>query len=177
MINNKIITNSSKGFTLLELIIVFTVIAILSSIGIASFVGYSRSQTVQTAAYDLQNTLSLAKSKAMSQVKPTVCASTAALLGYRVDLDTGNGTYKILVICSDGQFNPLSGNNETTLPTAVSFDTNKTDTFSVFFPVITSGVIGSGEIVLKGFSDEKYSRWLCITANGVVKVSAVAHCL
>jgi prepilin-type N-terminal cleavage/methylation domain-containing protein len=58
-----------KGFTLIELIVVFTVLAILSTIGTISLVSYSRAQTLNQATNDLVQTLDTAKSLSGSQLK------------------------------------------------------------------------------------------------------------
>ena len=141
----------SFGFTLLELIIVFTVIAILSTIGIASFVNYSRAQSLQTAAVKLASTLNLAKSSANSQVKPSQCSGT--LSGYQVDILTTT-TYSLSVFCPEVHLIQT-----TTLPDNGNIKFNlvlgQTTTTSIFFPVITSGVQGGGNIVLTAYGQAK----------------------
>jgi len=61
--------HSSKGFTLIELIVAFSIISIISVVGFASFVTYSRTQAIDNEANQLVSTLNLAKAKAQSQVK------------------------------------------------------------------------------------------------------------
>ena len=73
LISKGLPTFSEKGFTLLELIVVFSIIAILSTIGLASFVNYSKAQILQGSANDIISTLNTAKSKAASQIKPNTC--------------------------------------------------------------------------------------------------------
>ncbi len=159
------ILETSYGFTLLELIVVFSVIAILSTIGIASFVAYSRSQSVQTAASNFALTLESAKSRASSQVKLDACSG--ALNGYQVDISTSNPTknaYSLNVLCPDVHLiQPI------TLPDNgnIKFDLGQTTTTSILFPVLTGAVGGSGTIVLTGYGQ---SRWVCVDAKGIVKV-------
>lgn len=141
----------SSGFTLLELIIVFTVIATLSTIGIASFVDYSKSQSLQSATLNLASTLNLAKSNASSQIKPSQCSG--ALSGYQVDV-LSNTTYSLSVICPETHLIqttmlPNNGNIRFNL------DSGQTTTTSVFFPIITSGVQGAGNIVLTAYGKTK----------------------
>ena len=62
------VLKKSEGFTLLELIVVFSIIAILSTIGVASYTSYARQQLLQGAVNDLSAVLNTAKSKASSQV-------------------------------------------------------------------------------------------------------------
>src|SRR3989344_5954196 len=94
-------TSSSKskdgaGFTLIELIVVFSIFSILSALGLASFVTYSRAQAVTTERNNLIQTLNVAKSRAQSQVKPSTCTT---LVGYSVVLDTANERYTLNALC------------------------------------------------------------------------------
>jgi len=141
----------SSGFTLIELIIVFTAIAILSTIGIASFVDYSRFQSLQSATENLVSTLNLAKASASSQIKPSQCSG--ALSGYQVDILL-NITYSLSVICPETHLIqttmlPDNGNIKFNL------DLGQTTTTSVFFPIIKGGIQGAGDIVLTAYGQTK----------------------
>ena len=163
-----------KGFTLIELIVVFSVIAIISTIGVAAFVGYSKTQTLNQAAYDLSTTLNTAKSKASSQVKPSVsqCNGSNVLNGYSVTLNliANPNSYSLVVVCSGGPstisttplppgtaFNNGSGTPPTTIPGSPP---------TVFFPIFTSAVTGTGNIVISGFSQTKT---ISINSSGVIQ--------
>lgn len=159
-----------SGFTLIEIIVVFAIIAILSVIGVASFVNYSRVQTVEAAAGELSSFLVVAKSRAISQVKPTAqipqCDNTAILNGYRVAvcptstsdiLCSGAGTYVLGVRCSNVDYKLQTG----TLPKNVTYIPSPTST-SFFYPVISSGVVGSGTISIGGYGFTK-----TITVNNI----------
>ncbi len=145
-----------SGFTIIELIVVFSIIAILSVIGVAAFVNYSRIQTLESAASDLSSTLLVAKSRAISQVKPSSqipqCNDTAILNGYRVILCspssfdvlcTANNSYVLAVRCSKADYKMKSS----ALPKNVIFSPSPTSS-SFYFPVISSGVQGAGTISL-----------------------------
>lgn len=136
------------GFTLLELVVVFSIIAILSTVGIASYVNYSKSQTLQQAYYNFFNTLTIARANAASQVKPTQCVSSSSLDGYRVIVNIVAKTYTLNAVCSSINF-PIS---TTSLPSGVVFnsatDTPPTTTTDIFFSVLTSGVAKPGDVVL-----------------------------
>ena len=161
----------SKGFTLIELIVVFSIIAIISTIGVAAFVGYSRTQTLNQAAFDLSTTLNTAKAKASSQIKPSVsqCSGANVLNGYSVTLDTVSNpnTYSINVVCSGGTVvltNPDGTPQTTSLPKSITFAAGSIT--NVFFPIFTSAVTGTGNIVLSGFSQTKT---LTINSSGVIQ--------
>ncbi|KKP80461.1 MAG: hypothetical protein UR81_C0027G0009, partial [Candidatus Levybacteria bacterium GW2011_GWB1_35_5] len=57
-----------KGFTLIELIIVFTVLAILAVGGIAAFVAYSQTQALANDRENIISILNLAKANTTSQL-------------------------------------------------------------------------------------------------------------
>ena len=73
-----------KGFTLIELMVVFSILAVLSTIGVAAFVSFSRTQTLNAAASDIKSMLNLAKSRAYSQVKPSVTPCNTSQLDGRI---------------------------------------------------------------------------------------------
>ena len=155
LFNNKL---SQNGFTLLELIVVFTVIAILSTVGLASFVNYSRAQVLQQAYSDLLNTLNTAKSNAFSQVKPPQCASYT-LEGYSVSINTSTWkSYSLNAICSGNKFvvsttnlkDVTINNSAASPPTTIPGNPP-----TVFFSLLTGGVIGAGNIVLSGNGNTK----------------------
>jgi len=158
--NSTIQQFNDRGFTLLELIIVFTVIAILSTVGIASFVSYSRSQSLQSAASDLALTLDSAKSRANSQVKPSGCSG--ALKGYKIDIYSET-TYSLSVVCP-GVDSPIQ---TTILPDKGNIKFTVGVGTSIFFPVITGTAQGAGQIVLTGYNQ---SRWVCVNPGGIVKI-------
>lgn len=152
---------NSRGFTLLEIVIVFAVIAILSAIGIAAFVSYSRVQSLQTSASTLSSTLSLARSRAISQAKPTDCGSQI-LNGYKVVLNTAANSYELDAICSN--FSYVIQTQK--LPVNITFDAVKTTSTSFYFPVIVNGVIGSGTIYLNGYGN---SKTIVVDSTGDIK--------
>lgn len=96
------------GFTIIELIVAFSILAVISTIGIVAFVNYSQIQALNGGAYDVTTILQTAKSRAQSQVKPsTGFCSTQPLYGYQVVLCPGgcnvDHNYRLNILCgSDG---------------------------------------------------------------------------
>ncbi len=87
----------NRGFTLIEILVVFTVTSILASVGFASFVSYSRNQQVTQAANDMKLLINQARFNAISTVKVnrdsqdnTISCGNETLLGYSVTAVNGN---------------------------------------------------------------------------------------
>lgn len=129
-----------KGFTLIELIVAVTIMAMLSTFGIASFINYSRSQALNSATQDFVTALQSAKAATLSQVKPTSCATTGVFEGYQVTLSTSGGTssYTSGPVC--GGIYDTTSSKTTTLPANgnVSFS-NITSLVITFKPI--TGVV------------------------------------
>jgi type II secretory pathway pseudopilin PulG len=151
----------SSGFTLLELVVVFSVIIILSTIGIAAFSTYAKIQSVQQSALQLYSTLGLAKSRASSQVKPAQCTGQT-LNGYKVIVTTSTNSYELDVVCSGFSYKIIGY----VLSPGITFDLTRTTSTSFYFPIISSGVQGAGTLVLTGYSQSK-----TITVNSVGNVA------
>jgi len=60
-------SHAAAGFTLPELLIVLTVLAILMAAGLPSFGEFVRNQRLKTASFDLFSTLVLARSEAINR--------------------------------------------------------------------------------------------------------------
>ena len=166
---------SKKGFTLIELVVVFTVIAILSTIGTVSLVAYSRTQALNQVTSDLLQTLNTAKSLSASQLKSLnrngktlLCLDSQTLGGYGVQINTSdqnNEYYALYIKCvgGNGVGTPELGDPawQMPLPKNITFDQAQSDyTTDVFFPVLSGGIItkGSGNadtIAIKSYGQIK----------------------
>lgn len=144
---------SGAGFTLIELLVVVSLMGVMIFVTLVSYTNYTTRQTLKTGADELRETLNLAKSRALSQVKPEVCDDTDALEGYRVQICNVHGTscesasdYELQVVCGGRPYlvEPKR------LPQNVSFD-ERTERTSFFFPVLSQGVEAPGVVVLSGF--------------------------
>lgn len=138
-----------EGFTLIELMVVLSVTAILSTLGIAGFTTYSQIQALQSATNDVATILSLAKSRAQSQVKPSaLCDSFNTLDGYRVEISEPK-SYTLYLRCSgidkeiSEEAKVLAGN--------INFGSS----VSFFFPIQTGGVQTAGQVVISGYGRSK----------------------
>lgn len=132
------------GFTLIEIMVVFAIMGILSVISIAGFTVFNETQTLQTASSDVVSLLNLAKSRALSQVTAS-CPDT--LRGYEVKFSLPS-TYELWVKCD---VSPIFIESKK-LPKNIEFTSGTTSLF--FFPVITGG--GTvGQIILEGYGRSK----------------------
>jgi prepilin-type N-terminal cleavage/methylation domain-containing protein len=114
------------GFTLVELLIVVSVIAIMSSLGIAAYVNFNRTQIIVQTTDKIISDLRLAQSLASNNQRPTrpddptdkqgFCGS-AALSGYSFRI-TGDHSYGLFAVCSS---TPLSEMNihSVTVPSVI----------------------------------------------------------
>lgn len=150
------IGNSEGGFTLIELIVVITVIGILSTVGVASFVEYSRSQTIRTAVAEYITILNTAKSRTFSQVKGSNC-QTKVINGYSVTV-TSATSYRFDEVCGGSSFLIESK----TLPSTLTFSEPYP---SFLFRVLTGGVTGHGTATINGYGR---SEVITVTAAGGV---------
>ncbi len=179
-----------EGFTLIELIIVFTIFTLLSGVGIASFVTYSRSQAVTNSTQELKTTLYTARSRSLSQLKDINCGNNPSLqlLGYEVVLCTVPGhahpagvacnnssnAYELQIICgkSDGS-GQTSGTvlEKKFIDNNITFDSTSTVTY-FFFSTITAAVTtdapggASPQVVVNGYSLKKS---VSVSQTGVVQ--------
>jgi prepilin-type N-terminal cleavage/methylation domain-containing protein len=89
-----------SAFTLVELMIVLSVTATLSAIGIAGYIDFNRSQLVSQTAKKIVQDLRLAQSLALNIQKPDVCGK---LESYTFSLSAG--TYSISADCFTPAYN------------------------------------------------------------------------
>lgn len=89
------------GFTLVELIVVFSITTVLASIGFASFVTYSRQQTLNTAVADAKLLLQTARSETLAQVNaPSYCYGGGQ--GCQCQANQPFGGYEVNFCCASG---------------------------------------------------------------------------
>jgi prepilin-type N-terminal cleavage/methylation domain-containing protein len=192
MINTKLphLTNR-YGFTLIELVVAFSIMAVLSTIGVAAFLNYTRGQSLQQATNDLVSTLNTAKADAVSQIKPNdpnclpLTQQEKVLSGYKVILSkaTTPNSYTLYAVC-DGVNVPVPPATATIptvkLPNGVSFDSSTfvspATTMTITFFVLTGGVASNGvidatgntTIVLDGYTGTT-PKTITVTSGGLIE--------
>lgn len=106
-----------KGYTLIEILAVLSILGILFSVGYVSFRDFSRRQVVTSQTRSLKSNLRLAQEQALSGKKPEGC--TGSLITY--DFTIVNTTsYKSEAVCTGGKVLvkevTLPGNITITIP-------------------------------------------------------------
>lgn len=163
-----------SGFTFIELLVVVGTIGLLSTLGIASFVSYSRTQAINSAAFDVVTTFNLAKSRSRTQVKPlTGNCSNLVLEGYLVRI-VNNVTYQMEVTCEGSSYVVSDGTKQ--LPNA---QTGQPITFSAasigktfLFKVLSGSVQLAGgaandTVVMNGYG---ITKTITVYANGKIGI-------
>lgn len=129
--------------------IVFSIIIILSSIGLAGFSSYSKQQTLQASAFDVVTMLNVAKTRALSQVKPVSCTDTMTLDGYEMTFNTASGEYDMEVLCGDSAYVLV----RKTLPNGISFGSGTSS--DITFHVLGSETASGGTVQVTGYGTTK----------------------
>lgn len=160
-----------NGFTLIEILVVFSVIAILSGIGVASFASYSRSQQLAQSGNNIKLLVSQARFSALSGVKTnqdqsgnTITCGNESLVGYAVTV-IGNNQLELSMECA----NTSSQTFKTlTIPTGYTFDNSTTCTQIKFDSLSATAGGVPCTIVLGGYGRSK-TITIDIAGNAVVQ--------
>ncbi len=183
-----------RGFTLIELLIVIVIIGLVFGIAVPAFQNYRSSQTFDQAAMDVEETLSVARNYAASNVDPTNPAAqrelnsagclsqTADFVGYGVSIPASNGssgntTYSLDIVftCPNGggsyQYYPVDNIKWVkSLPSGqnISFTTGSSS--HIFFPFLNKTPL-SGTITLQNNQTPPLTKTISVSAAGVISMN------
>lgn len=172
-------TSPVSGFTLVELLIVFTILGTLGVVSIASFSSYNTSQQLNSAALDLKNTLEYAKSQAVSQV--FTCPANNQLMGYRFNACCTGATcptcsstgydYEVDEVCSNGAVTTTPVVTTKKLPKGISFVVGGSGgpyTYSFTFNPL-SGNVTSGAGTFQIQQGTSATKSISVSGSGVIE--------
>ncbi len=114
--------HQTKGFTLLEIMMVITVIGILSMVAIPSIDEYIKNQRIKAQMYDFLNALNIARSEAVKRkTTTTLCNSTNLTSCAGLSTNWTNGYIVFEDVDGDGLFDAGS---DTTINTNAALTGN-----------------------------------------------------
>jgi type II secretory pathway pseudopilin PulG len=151
---------TALGYTLIELLIVITLIVLLFTLGMAQYNQFNRRQILTKARDELVSNLRLVQSKSLAGEKPDACGDEA-LTGHKLKF-IDNQKYEIVAVCGD----EIDIKTGLSLPGEIIKESGPSE---VFFKGLSQGtgiVVGQGEIVLAGFNETKT---VTITSAGEIK--------
>ena len=150
MLKSKVKSQKSKfrGFTLVELLVVITLLSTMGLSSIFVFSSYSKSQAIKTGTADFLDLVNKARARAISQVKPSDCG-VRSLEGYEIWVPVP-GTYSRLSVRCGGIYYILERRN---LPPNVTFATGTTST--TFFNIATGNIAAARTYIITGSGNTK----------------------
>lgn len=164
----------TKGFTLIELVIVTSIIMLLTGGAVSNYQGFNDKQKVTQALSDLTSNLRLTQTKAINGVKPNLtdpfcqdplnnCTCTS-LVGYTVTFTGSN--YSIQALCNNtGSDIPVGPITSVKLSDGVTFPTLPSPNPIILYG-LTRGASTSQTITLSGIFGTSES--FTIASNGLV---------
>jgi prepilin-type N-terminal cleavage/methylation domain-containing protein len=164
------------GYTLIEILIAITIIALLFLTGFASYREYSRRQELVSAVRSIRGDLRQAQEMAIASKKPSACAAADALDGYRFVV-IPPGSYQILWLCGGST---TGVEKSVALPSGITISglsPNLTPSNTILFKTLGQGTNiptgdppGSGSTIITVIqSDLGQSADITITTGGEIK--------
>lgn len=150
--------HKNSGFTLVEILLAFTLLIVASTVGIIGYTQFNNSQKFNNAVADVAMMLEKAKSRAQNQVKPSSCTGT--LSNYVVNFS--GDVYTLIVNCPS----PITLESKQ-LPTGITFSSAANFTFSIMDGAVTftSGVTS---VTL---TDSSRSKTIEVSPVGIITVN------
>lgn len=88
-----------QGFSLIELLVVFAIIALILGVAVPGFTNYNRSQVLKTAAFDLKSILREAQNASLQGKKEGPCTASDTLIGHFITFNDGAISYDYGISC------------------------------------------------------------------------------
>jgi prepilin-type N-terminal cleavage/methylation domain-containing protein len=152
------IKNFQYGYTLIEILVVLTIIGILFSVGYANFRGFSQRQVVIDTAKEIQGDIRLTQQMALSGQLPDdlKCTTPNTLNGYNFNV-LSTSEYQIQANCTGG----IVISKDVNLPSGILLSTPSPN------PVIFN-ILGNGTSITSG-----QNATIVITQTGTTNKSTI----
>jgi len=152
--------SSVSGFTLVELLVVASLMAVFFSIGVARYNDFNRRQVIEQAGLELKNNLRLAQNKAsIGEKDSTVCTDAMLLYGWYVSFDSGS--YRIYGNCAGTEYSSTTINLNSR-----GISVSNPPATPIRFQPINRGVEGATTITIYGSGGR---RSVTVTTAGEIK--------
>ncbi len=160
----------NKGFTLLEILIVMSVILLISIGSYVGFIQFSRQQSLTSAWDSLRNNLNEARSNSMSQAILTDACNQASqtLVGHQVRFYAPAGAphyYSLEEVCSSGSVTTALVRT-VYLPSGVVFTSIPAPSSPLRFLIITGAVSNPTTVTI---SNGKNAVNISVDSVGVIR--------
>lgn len=153
-----------KAFTLIEIMVVISLILLVSLIGLINYSSINKKQSVIQQAKNIASLIQLTQNNAYSQKKPSEDCSP--LSAYIFTFIRSNKTYKIEAKCGGMDYKTGSGAVNPSIPV----DKN----FTIAFYIQTKAVVFDGVPTTPGIKitigDPPYQNFLIVCKGGVIRV-------
>lgn len=156
--------NSDTGFTLVELLVVASLVGILFSVGIAKYSEFNRRQAIEQSGLDIKNNLRLAQNKAFTGEKDSACTDARLLDGWYMGFTSS--TYQIYGCCGGCAAPGLQFSLSTIDLSGKNITITAYPSFPIRFRPLGQGVENSGTITISGSGG---SRSIIVTASGEIQ--------
>lgn len=148
------------GYTLIEILVVVSIMSILFTVGYANYRDFARKQALTASARQLKSNVSLAREKATTGEKPE--SGCAVLLGYNIKFSGTN--YTLEAVCSDATITVKTIN----LPSNVTSSTPGTN--PIFFKILSKGTnLSTDATITLTQSESGKTESIVVTPEGEVK--------
>ncbi len=152
---------SCSGFSLVELLITLSIIALLFSLGLTQYNRFNRRQVLIRAKDNLVSELRLTQAKSLAAEKPDDCGVNP-LVGHKLEF-TSNQSYQIVAVCG-GVLSVVK--DGMSLPIGVIKDSGPDE---ILFKVLSQGIDIDGEQQIIITDDFGQSQTVTINNVGEIK--------